>query len=149
MLNSEKKCDTCSYRDKFGFNTPCISCKAFSNWQSRYPDYWARISAIKDKQTSKGVEEYGQTLEENTSITPIERLTMLTPICRSTRSSRTRIWRRTTRLTRRPSRSTAESSTTSRKNSKRITLTMIQRSIQRSTTSSAATMSTRSMKTTS
>lgn len=77
MLNSEKKCDTCSYCDKVGFNTPCISCKAFSNWQSRYPDYWARISAIKDEQTSKGVEEYGQTLEENTSITPIERLTML------------------------------------------------------------------------
>ena len=77
MLNSEKKCDTCSYCDKVGFNTPCISCKAFSKWQSRYPDYWARISAIKDKQTAKGVEEYGQTLEENTSITPIERLTML------------------------------------------------------------------------
>lgn len=77
MPNSEKKCATCSHCDVIGFNNTCISCKDFSNWQSKYPDYWARISAIKDKQTSKGVEEYGQTLEENTDISPIERLTML------------------------------------------------------------------------
>ena len=76
MLNSEKKCATCSHCDEVACAS-CMSCKAFSNWQSKYPDYWARISAIKDKQTSKGVEEYGQTLEENTDISPIERLTML------------------------------------------------------------------------
>ena len=70
MLNSEKKCATCSHCDVIGFNNTCISCKDFSNWQSKYPDYWARISAIKDKQTAKGV-------EENTDISPIKRLTML------------------------------------------------------------------------
>ena len=40
-------------------------------------DYWKNITEIKNKQTEKGVREYGQTLEENKSIPTIERITMV------------------------------------------------------------------------
>lgn len=40
-------------------------------------DYWANITAIKDKQTEKGIDTYGQTLEENTAMSIIERLEYL------------------------------------------------------------------------
>lgn len=40
-------------------------------------DYWANITAIKDKQTKKGIDTYGQTLEENTAMSIIERLEYL------------------------------------------------------------------------
>lgn len=76
MMHLEKKCATCSHCDEIACSD-CMACRDFSKWKSKYPDYWKRISDIKDAQTAKGVEEYGQTLEENTSITPIERLTML------------------------------------------------------------------------
>lgn len=40
-------------------------------------DYWKNITEIKNKQTEKGLKEYGQTLEENKSIPTIERITMV------------------------------------------------------------------------
>lgn len=40
-------------------------------------DYWKNITEIKNKQTEKGLREYGQTLEENKSIPTIERITMV------------------------------------------------------------------------
>lgn len=47
-------------------------------WLETEPkDYWANITAIKDKQTKKGIDAYGQTLEENTAMSIIERLEYL------------------------------------------------------------------------
>lgn len=39
--------------------------------------YWNNICEMQKKQTEKGVRTYGQTLEENTSMTDIERLEYL------------------------------------------------------------------------
>ena len=39
--------------------------------------YWNRICKIQQKQTEKGIRTYGQTLEENTSMSAIERLEYL------------------------------------------------------------------------
>lgn len=39
--------------------------------------YWDNITKIYEKQKSKGVDTYGQTLEENTTLNIEERLTML------------------------------------------------------------------------
>ena len=36
--------------------------------------YWNRVCEIQEKQTQKGVKKYGQILEENETMTPIERL---------------------------------------------------------------------------
>lgn len=41
------------------------------------PDYWERITEIKNRQTGKGLNTYGMTLEQNTAINPIERLEMI------------------------------------------------------------------------
>ena len=40
-------------------------------------DYWKNITEIQNKQTKKGIETYGQTLEENTAMSIIERLEYL------------------------------------------------------------------------
>lgn len=39
--------------------------------------YWRRVTAIFERQRDKGVREYGQTLEDNTGLSPLERLEML------------------------------------------------------------------------
>lgn len=39
--------------------------------------YWERVSAIQEKQTAKGIKTYGQTLEDNTGMSPIDRLEYL------------------------------------------------------------------------
>lgn len=39
--------------------------------------YWDKITAINSKQQSKGIKEYGQTLEDNKELTVSETLTML------------------------------------------------------------------------
>lgn len=39
--------------------------------------YWENICAIQKKQTEKGINTYGQTLEQNTALTIQQRLTML------------------------------------------------------------------------
>ena len=39
--------------------------------------YWSRICEIQERQTQKGLNKYGQILEENTSLTPLERLEYL------------------------------------------------------------------------
>ena len=39
--------------------------------------YWDKITAINSKQQSKGIKEYGQTLEDNKELTVTETLTML------------------------------------------------------------------------
>ena len=39
--------------------------------------YWDKITAINSKQKSKGIKEYGQTLEDNKELTVSETLTML------------------------------------------------------------------------
>lgn len=39
--------------------------------------YWNNICEMQKKQTAKGIATYGQTLEENTSMTDIERLDYL------------------------------------------------------------------------
>ena len=39
--------------------------------------YWERVSAIQEKQTAKGIKTYGQTLEDNTGMRPIDRLEYL------------------------------------------------------------------------
>ena len=39
--------------------------------------YWENISEINDKQRTKGIKEYGQTLEENKELSVVETLTML------------------------------------------------------------------------
>ena len=39
--------------------------------------YWDKITAINSKQKSKGIKEYGQTLEDNKELTVTETLTML------------------------------------------------------------------------
>ena len=40
-------------------------------------NYWKNICDIQAKQTKKGIETYGQTLEENTALTMEQRLAML------------------------------------------------------------------------
>lgn len=40
-------------------------------------DYWANVCEIQKKQTKKGLEKYGQRLEDNVSLSPIERLEYL------------------------------------------------------------------------
>lgn len=40
-------------------------------------DYWKNITALKEKQTEKGLKEYGQVLEENQSIPTLSRITMI------------------------------------------------------------------------
>lgn len=39
--------------------------------------YWDNICEMQRKQTEKGIKTYGQTLEENTSLSTLERITML------------------------------------------------------------------------
>lgn len=39
--------------------------------------YWDNVCAIQKRQTEKGISTYGQTLEQNKSLTDIQRLTML------------------------------------------------------------------------
>ena len=39
--------------------------------------YWANITQIYSRQRSKGIHSYGQTLEENTKLTDLERLEYL------------------------------------------------------------------------
>lgn len=39
--------------------------------------YWDNICEIQRKQTEKGIKTYGQRLEDNTSLTDLEKLTML------------------------------------------------------------------------
>lgn len=41
------------------------------------PDYWKNITDLKEKQTEKGLKEYGQVLEENQSIPTLTRITMV------------------------------------------------------------------------
>ena len=38
------------------------------------PGYWPKICAIQQRQTDKGLKKYGQILEENTVMSPRERL---------------------------------------------------------------------------
>lgn len=40
-------------------------------------DYWANVTAIKNKQTAKGIESYGQRLEDNHDLSFTDRLTYL------------------------------------------------------------------------
>ena len=40
-------------------------------------NYWENVCDIQRKQTAKGIETYGQTLEQNTDLDPIQRLTYL------------------------------------------------------------------------
>lgn len=39
--------------------------------------YWKRVCALQEKQTNKGIEKYGQILEDNKVLTPLERVTYL------------------------------------------------------------------------
>jgi len=39
-------------------------------------NYWDNITDIYNKQREKGLAEYGQTLEDNTALSPVERITM-------------------------------------------------------------------------
>lgn len=39
--------------------------------------YWDNICEIERKQTEKGIATYGQTLEENDSLTTLEKITMI------------------------------------------------------------------------
>lgn len=39
--------------------------------------YWERVCAMQKKQTDKGIEEYGQVLEQNTKLKPLERITYM------------------------------------------------------------------------
>lgn len=39
--------------------------------------YWARIQEMFEKQTQKGINKYGQILEENTAMTIIDRIVYL------------------------------------------------------------------------
>lgn len=39
--------------------------------------YWANVCAIQKRQTDKGIERYGQRLEDNKSLSPVERLEYL------------------------------------------------------------------------
>lgn len=39
--------------------------------------YWDNICEIERKQTAKGIATYGQTLEENDSLTTLEKITMI------------------------------------------------------------------------
>ena len=41
------------------------------------PDYWGEICKIQGRQTEKGVRTYGQRLEDNKSLTPLQRLEYL------------------------------------------------------------------------
>lgn len=41
------------------------------------PDYWANVCEIQKRQTEKGLSKYGQRLEDNESLSPIERLEYL------------------------------------------------------------------------
>lgn len=52
-------------------------CEELGWLETKPKDYWANITAIKDKQTKKGIDTYGQTLEENTAMSIIERLEYL------------------------------------------------------------------------
>lgn len=40
-------------------------------------DYWANVCAIQKRQTEKGIRTYGQRLEDNKSLTPLQRLEYL------------------------------------------------------------------------
>ena len=40
-------------------------------------DYWANVCEIQERQTKKGISKYGQRLEDNESLSPIERLEYL------------------------------------------------------------------------
>lgn len=40
-------------------------------------DYWGEVCRIQKRQTEKGLEKYGQRLEDNVSLSPIERLEYL------------------------------------------------------------------------
>lgn len=41
------------------------------------PSYWQNITAINDRQEDKGIETYGQRIEDNDAVQIVDRLTML------------------------------------------------------------------------
>ena len=45
--------------------------------QEKEKGYWANICAMQKRQTEKGIKTYGQTLEQNTNLSMIERLEYL------------------------------------------------------------------------
>ena len=47
------------------------------NGGKRKQYYWENICKMQEKQTEKGLSTYGQTLEENTTLSMMERLTYL------------------------------------------------------------------------
>lgn len=52
----------------------CSICKRSVEERSSDPGYWSRVCEIQRRQTIKGRRKYGQILEENVGMTPIERL---------------------------------------------------------------------------
>jgi NTP pyrophosphatase (non-canonical NTP hydrolase) len=94
-----KNCGNCEYSNLAAGWTPCDKCERFSNWKSKDEtseiaklakriveaekeqhegkDYWINICKMQQKQTDKGINKYGQILEENIKMTKDERITYL------------------------------------------------------------------------
>jgi len=86
-MEENKTCGTCvRYADlhsscglvrdfKVKADTP--ACEDFYKEEKRRMSYWSNITEIYARQRSKGVRTYGQTLEQNTSLSDVERLEYL------------------------------------------------------------------------
>lgn len=81
MIDYDETCELCKYCERDADQYPCDNCK--HNYSSEFElkgtpvDYWKNICDMQKKQTEKGINKYGQTLEENTSMTIGERLEYL------------------------------------------------------------------------
>ena len=91
---TSKECTNGIFEDDSGYNIEITDAKVVDSyieagqvWRIRNyadveickpsKDYWQNVCDIQRKQTAKGVETYGQTLEQNTDLDPIQRLTYL------------------------------------------------------------------------
>lgn len=64
----EIDCASCRYDDVPAFEEPCCACWGHNKWEALKPNenpYWERISALAERQRSKGMSKYGFGLEKN------------------------------------------------------------------------------------
>ena len=79
-------CKVCKYRDCDEYTYPCSICNYNGGHEDNFvpdksiklkADYWRNICEMQKRQTEKGIEHYGQPLEDNTSMTIFDRLEYL------------------------------------------------------------------------
>ena len=68
MTKEEQVCANCKYKSVLPCLKPCVICLDVGTrllWEPEANPYWERIEALAERQRAKGMETYGQGLEDN------------------------------------------------------------------------------------